>query len=70
MQQEQTQMSKIRAADAPDRSSLVWLYGVTAAFLLAMSVSACNTMEGAGEDVSAAGGAMSDTAEDVEDKMD
>jgi predicted small secreted protein len=27
-------------------------------------------MEGAGEDISAAGGAMSDTAEDVEDDMD
>lgn len=35
-----------------------------------MSVlSGCNTMRGVGQDVEAAGGAMSDTAEDVEDEM-
>jgi predicted small secreted protein len=38
--------------------------------LIALAVSACNTMEGAGEDVSAAGGALSDSAEDTEDEMD
>ena len=63
-------MSKIRAMDANDRVHLIWLCGAFFALALAMSLSACNTMEGAGEDVSAAGGAMSDTAEDVEDKMD
>jgi predicted small secreted protein len=63
-------MLKVRAADGTERLPLVWLYGVIAAFLLAMSVSACNTMEGAGEDISAAGGAMSDSAEDVEDEID
>lgn len=52
------------------RPSMVWLFGLMAAMLIALAVSACNTMEGAGEDVSAAGGAMSDTAEDVEDEMD
>jgi predicted small secreted protein len=49
---------------------VVWLFGVIAATFIALAVSACNTMEGAGEDISAAGGAMSDTAEDVEDDMD
>ena len=49
---------------------VAWLSGLTAAMAIAMAVSACNTMKGAGEDVSAAGGAMSDTAEDVEDERD
>ena len=52
------------------RPYVVWLFGIIAAMSIALAVSACNTMEGAGEDISAAGGAMSDTAEDVEDDMD
>ena len=52
------------------RPYVVWLFGLIAAAFMALAVSACNTMEGAGEDISAAGGAMSDTAEDVEDDMD
>jgi entericidin B len=39
------------------------------AVLALPSLSACNTARGMGEDVSAAGKAMSGTAEDVEDKM-
>jgi predicted small secreted protein len=39
------------------------------AILVLPSLSACNTARGMGEDVSAAGHAMSGTAEDVEDKM-
>jgi entericidin B len=39
------------------------------AVLALPSLSACNTARGMGEDVSAAGNAMSGTAEDVEDKM-
>jgi predicted small secreted protein len=42
-------------------------------FLLALlalpSLSACNTARGMGEDVQAAGRAMSGTAQDVEDKV-
>lgn len=38
-----------------------------AAMLLALG--ACNTIEGMGEDVGAAGDTMSDTADDVEDDM-
>jgi predicted small secreted protein len=43
--------------------------GLVAAGLLALSLNACNTVSGMGEDVEAAGGAMSDTADDAEDDM-
>jgi predicted small secreted protein len=39
------------------------------ALLLLPSLSACNTARGVGEDVSAAGNAMSGTAEKTEEKM-
>jgi entericidin B len=35
------------------------------AFLLAATAAACNTVEGVGEDVSAAGSAVDDAAEDA-----
>ncbi len=38
---------------------------VLAAAAAALAVSACNTVEGAGKDVSAAGAAVTDTARDV-----
>lgn len=62
-------MSGSKVAEADGRLQLVGLFGAITLFL-AMSLSGCNTMQGAGEDISAAGGAMSDTAEDVEDDMD
>lgn len=34
-----------------------------------IALAGCNTIGGAGEDIGAAGGAMSDTAEDVQDDM-
>jgi entericidin B len=34
-----------------------------------LALAGCNTMRGAGEDVSSAGDAVSDTAEDVQDEM-
>jgi len=34
-----------------------------------LALSACNTISGAGKDVSAAGNAVSNTAQDVKDKM-
>lgn len=34
-----------------------------------LGLAACNTMEGAGQDVEAAGESMSDTAEDTEDEL-
>ena len=62
-------MSGIKVTEADGRLQLVSLFGALA-LLIAMSLGGCNTMEGMGEDVSAAGGAMSDTAEDVEDDID
>lgn len=50
-------------------SELGWLCGLAALLFTALVLSACNTIGGMGEDVEAAGGAMSDTAEDVEDEM-
>ena len=41
----------------------------TALFLMALAVSGCNTVEGMGEDISAAGNAMSGTADDAKDQM-
>lgn len=38
---------------------------VLAAAVSALAVSACNTLSGAGRDVSAAGNAVTDTAEDA-----
>lgn len=42
------------------RKLVVW-----AALAASLAISACNTVRGAGEDVSAAGRAVSDTAEDA-----
>jgi predicted small secreted protein len=38
---------------------------ILAALAASLSVAACNTVEGAGKDVSAAGAAVSDTAKDA-----
>jgi entericidin B len=62
-------MSAIKVAPADGRLQLVCLLSAMA-LVLAMGLGGCNTMEGAGEDVSAAGDAMSDSAEDVEDEID
>jgi len=56
-------------SDAKTRSSL-GLVLVPVVFGLALVTSGCNTMRGMGEDVEAAGGAMSDTAEDTEEEME
>ena len=40
---------------------------IVAAMALSIGLSACNTVKGAGQDVSAAGHAVSDTAQDVKD---
>ncbi len=40
------------------------IYGLTAAALMVGSLSACNTMEGVGEDVKQAGGKLERSAED------
>lgn len=46
-----------------------WMLGLTTLLFTALMLSSCNTVEGMGRDVSAAGGAMSDTADDVEEEM-
>ena len=46
------------------------LVAVPAILGLALLTSGCNTMRGMGEDVSAAGGAMSGTAEKTEEKIE
>ncbi len=40
---------------------------IAAAMIVSVGLSACNTVEGAGKDVSAAGGAVSETAKDVKE---
>lgn len=59
------------AATKAEAVSSAGLLPLTMVFLLAamMALSACNTMAGLGEDVEAAGGTLSGTAEDVEEDM-
>jgi predicted small secreted protein len=49
---------------------LAWLLSLVAVGLLALSVNGCNTVSGMGKDMKAAGGAVSNTAQKTEDKMD
>lgn len=56
-------------AITPDRTLPVWLSGSLMIVLLALLLGGCNTIEGFGRDVQAAGGAVSETAEDVENEM-
>lgn len=46
-----------------------WLLALVVLFGGALALSACNTMQGAGEDIQAAGDALSDSAEEVQDDM-
>ena len=39
------------------------------ALLAAVTLAACNTLQGAGEDISTAGAAITDEAEEAEDEM-
>ncbi len=52
------------------RGYVSWLLGLAATALLVLSVNGCNTMSGMGKDVSAAGHAVSNTAQKTEDKID
>ena len=62
-------MTKALTRVRTDRIALGWLFGLIALGFMMSALSGCNTVRGAGEDVSAAGGAMSDTAEDVKEEM-
>ena len=44
-------------------------FGLIGLVLMTLVLSGCNTVEGMGQDVSAVGGAVSDTADNVEDEM-
>jgi predicted small secreted protein len=54
---------------ATARRCVSWLLGLLATGLFVLSVSGCNTMSGMGQDVKAAGSAVSDTAQKTEEKM-
>ena len=58
-------ISEVRKMEARNKSSLWVLLGST--ILAALAVSGCNTVEGVGRDVEAAGDAIEDTAEDARD---
>jgi predicted small secreted protein len=60
-------MAKAQTRTPTDRFG--WMFGLTALLFMTLVLGSCNTVEGMGEDVSSAGGAMSDTADDVEDDM-
>jgi predicted small secreted protein len=62
-------MAKLMSRTPTDRIDLGWAAGLFALCFMALALSSCNTVEGMGEDVSAAGGAVSDTADDAEDQM-
>jgi predicted small secreted protein len=64
------QMTKAQSRTGTDRSHLAWLLALTALFFMALGLSACNTARGMGEDVEAAGSAMSNTAEDTEEDIE
>jgi predicted small secreted protein len=51
-------------------TELSWLFGLMALVFMAAALSGCNTARGMGEDIEAAGGAMSDTAEDTEEEIE
>ncbi len=53
-----------------EKPHVSWLPGLVAAGLLVLALNGCNTMSGMGEDVEAAGGAMSDTAEETEEEIE
>jgi predicted small secreted protein len=60
-------MSVFRESGSVRPASATDLLGLLLVGLLALSTSACNTMAGLGEDVEAAGDAVTGTAEDVQD---
>jgi predicted small secreted protein len=62
-------MSAYRYPGSVERPSLAGLLGVLAIVVLGLSTSACNTISGFGQDVEAAGSAVSDTAEDVKEDI-
>jgi entericidin B len=63
-------MTKVQNRMGTDRSELGWLFALTGLFFMVLVLSGCNTARGMGEDVSAAGDAMSGTAEKTEEEIE
>jgi predicted small secreted protein len=62
-------MARVLSGASGERVVFGRLLSAIAACVVALGLSSCNTVEGMGEDVSAAGGAVSGAAEDVEEEM-
>ena len=62
-------MVKALSRTRPAQAEFSWLFGLVAVLFMMSMLSGCNTVKGMGEDVSATGDAVSDTAQDTEDKM-
>lgn len=62
-------MAEVRSRALSDRTDPLWVLGLITLFVMALGLSSCNTIEGMGKDVSAAGGAVSDTAKDTKEEM-
>jgi predicted small secreted protein len=63
-------MTKAQSHPGIYRAEFSWLFALTALLFMAFVLSGCNTARGMGEDIEAAGGAMSDTAEDTEEEIE
>ncbi|HEX6141564.1 MAG TPA: entericidin A/B family lipoprotein [Geminicoccaceae bacterium] len=62
---------KVRTIDPlrEEASRFGLMLSLLVGLFMIMALAGCNTISGAGEDIGAAGEAMSDTAEDVEEDM-
>ena len=60
-------MFVLRHCRSVERPRVAGVLGVLAVAVLVLSTSACNTVSGVGQDIQAAGDALSDTAEDVKE---
>jgi predicted small secreted protein len=58
-------MLETEDAAPSEQPYVAWLLAIAVVGLLLLTVSACNTVEGVGKDLSAAGNKVSETAEDV-----
>jgi predicted small secreted protein len=62
-------MARVVTRALTERPDYGRIFALTALFLMALAVSGCNTVAGMGEDISAAGNAVSGTADDAKDQM-
>jgi predicted small secreted protein len=62
-------MAKALAWAVGDGTRIGLAFGLLSLIAVAFGATGCNTIQGMGEDVSAAGNAVSDTAGDAKDEM-